>query len=67
MKEYQIKILGISETKKMGNGKIQIAEKYKMYYSGLDTGHRVKKGVGIIVNDELDSRNTEFKPISSCI
>lgn len=67
MEKYQIKIFGVSEIKKVGNGIMQIAGKHNMYDLWVEAEHRAKEGVRIIVKTEVDSRITEFKPLSAKI
>jgi len=49
MIQYNIEILGITETKKKGKGLKKIHKGYWMYWSGVDENQRAKEGVGLII------------------
>ena len=53
MRKYKTEILGLSETKRRGNGEKTLKNNYILRYSGISTG-RAKKGVGIIVSEYID-------------
>ena len=50
--KYKIDILGITETKKKGQG-VDTLGKYKIIYSGVDKQQRAKAGVGIVIKEDL--------------
>ena len=67
MKRYKIKVLGLREGKKKGSG-IKILEgNYVLRYSGIPIGNRAKEGVGIIVEEDMDSKVIDWKAINSRI
>lgn len=72
-KKYNIKVLGVTETKKKGQGVINLGS-HKLIYSGVNTMERAKAGVALLltndiyetcdynyVNERLLEVNTEFK------
>lgn len=65
MKQNKLQILGLSETKKKGKGKMQLDNGYMLYYTGVQQDQRAKEGVGIIINDEMDKRVIQFKAVNS--
>lgn len=61
MKEYQIQILGNSETKKLGNRKCNICS----IWGVVEAGNRAKDGERVVEKDKVDSRIAEFNRILS--
>lgn len=67
MRKYDITLLGLSETKIVGQGIRRLGNKYRLYYSGVEAGNRAKEGVGIIMTEDLNRRIIGWNPISSRI
>lgn len=61
MKERNLDILGLSETKRRQNGNEELREGFHIYWSG---GEDAKNGVAIVVNKELNEAITEVVNIS---
>ena len=51
MRKYKISILGVTETKKKGQG-IEDLGSHKLLYSGVSRNEQAKGGVGLIVTNE---------------
>ena len=67
VKRFRLGILGVAETKKKGNGEMQLVEGYNLIYSGVSKEERAREGVGIIVSETLKNHITEWEPINSRI
>ena len=59
IRKYKINILGITETKKKGQGHEDLGLGHKLIYSGVDIKDRAQAGVGIILTNEHFA-NTEY-------
>lgn len=44
-----------------------ISNKYSVYYSGVAVGERAEEELRIMIKEEMDTRVTKLKPISSRI
>lgn len=53
----------ICETKKEGTGKTIIENKYSLYYSRITVGQKDKKGLGIMMIEETDTKFEVILPI----
>ena len=53
VKKYNINILGITETKKKGQGYESLGNHHKLIYSGVDTKERAQAGVALILTNDL--------------
>jgi exonuclease III len=62
-----VHILGITETKKKGNGKINMENGHVLLYSGVDTSIRAAAGVGCIIHKELAKDIYSWVPLSQRI
>ena len=59
IKKYNVDILGITETKKKGEG-VENYEGYKLIHSGVGTNERARAGVETIRNDLFDDSDINF-------
>jgi hypothetical protein len=50
--KIKVDILGITETKKKGQGSIEVGNGYYLIYSGVPTNERAKAGVGCLINEK---------------
>jgi hypothetical protein len=50
--KINVDILGITETKKKGQGSIEVGNGYYLIYSGVPTNERAKAGVGCLINEK---------------
>ena len=68
MKDRKIKILGLSEIKKKGNGIKKLQDGYILRYSGVGMDRRTKEGVWIIITSEqLETKVSGWELINSRI
>lgn len=65
MKRYKLDILGISEMRKSGSGKmVEEEEGVTVYYSG---GEKHEKGFGILMTQEMSRAVIAWEPVSDRI
>jgi exonuclease III len=50
--KIKVDILGITETKKKGQGSIEVGNGYYLIYSGVPPNERPKAGVGCLINEK---------------
>lgn len=62
---YRLDILGLSSTKKQGQGAEELRMGWKLFYSGADSSVHAQAGVGILTSPRLTDRVVEWTPISS--
>lgn len=67
MKRYGIDILGISEVRWTGNGKIVTTDNYTFLYSGIGENETHQYGVAILIAANLKSNIIEWDPINERI
>ena len=62
MKKYDIDILGISECRRTGSGKMRLNSGHTILYSGQSTNHA--NGVAIIISKEVETTLLQWQPIN---
>jgi hypothetical protein len=67
MRKYGVALMGLSETKRKGQGEKQLDGGYCLRFSGVVGTGRAGEGVGIVVSEELDRKVCRWKAISSRI
>lgn len=65
MSRYGLEILGLSETKWMGNGEFVSQTGHHLIFSGSNTGH--ERGVGILMSPKAKRSLLEYRQISERI
>ncbi|CAF3749773.1 unnamed protein product [Rotaria sp. Silwood1] len=63
-KKYQLDILGISSTKRKGQGTLALNNGWQLFYSGVDQSTHAQAGVAILLNPLLADAVLEWKPIN---
>ncbi|CAF4505671.1 unnamed protein product [Rotaria sp. Silwood2] len=63
-KKYQLDILGISSTKRKGQGTLALNNGWQLFYSGVDPSTHAQAGVAILLNPLLADAVLEWKPIN---
>ena len=66
MKNYNIEILGISESRWTGNGAVTTGSQNTILYSGREDNHH-REGVAIIMTPKAKKSLIEWKPVSERI
>ena len=61
---YRLDIVGVSSTKRKGNGTLVLNKRWQLFYSGVDPALHAQAGVGILTNPRLAERVVEWRPIS---
>ena len=61
---YRLDIVGVSSTKRKGNGTLALNKRWQLFYSGVDPALHAQAGVGILTNPRLAERVVEWRPIS---
>ncbi|XP_066902417.1 craniofacial development protein 2-like [Halyomorpha halys] len=61
---YHLDILGISEVKKKGNGKLKLPRDHTLMYSGVLKDTRAKEGVGITMRSNIFAKVEEWSLVS---
>ena len=61
---YRLDIVGVSSTKRKGNGTLVLNKRWQLFYSGVDPALHAQAGVGILTNLRLAERVVEWRPIS---
>ena len=61
---YWLDIVGVSSTKRKGNGTLVLNKRWQLFYSGVDPALHAQAGVGIHTNFRLAERVVEWRPIS---
>lgn len=64
IKKYKIDIIGLSETKKKGNGITRLANGFTMIYSGVNMRERAKGGVALAMKEELFDQMESWEAVS---
>jgi len=67
IKKLNVKILGVTETKKKGQGIEKLQDGYLLYYSGVPKTQRAKAGVGCIMQENLAELITDWNSVSERI
>ncbi|XP_039290252.1 craniofacial development protein 2-like [Nilaparvata lugens] len=67
MRKYRVQLMGLSETKRKGQGQVQLDGGYCLRYSGVDKTRRAGEGVGVVVSGEMEGKVTGWKAVSSRI
>ena len=67
MRKYKVDVLGVSETKRKGNGESVMEHGYILRYSGVPKNARATNGVGVLITEELDKKVNSWEPLSSRI
>jgi exonuclease III len=67
IKKLNVKILGMTETKKKGQGIEKLQDRYVLYYSGVPKTQREKAGVGCIIHENLAELITGWNSVSERI
>lgn len=63
----ELEILAISETKKKGNGRIDLTNGHTLIYSGVSENKRAAAGVGCIIHRKLSDQITAWENVSERI
>ena len=63
MDRYQLDVLGISETRWTGVGRVTLANGSTLLYAGEEEGHQ--KGVALMISQEAQGSLMEWMPVSS--
>ncbi|XP_068739487.1 craniofacial development protein 2-like [Montipora capricornis] len=63
MDRYQLDVLGISETRWTGAGRVTLANGSTLLYAGEEEGHQ--KGVALMISQEAQRSLIEWMPVSS--
>ena len=63
MDRYQLDVLGISETRWTGAGRVTLANGSTLLYAGEEEGHQ--KGVALMISQEAQRSLMEWMPVSS--
>ena len=66
MKRYNLHILGVSESRWTGSGRITTDDKETVLYSGREDNHH-SEGVALILKKGMEKKLMEWKPINSQI
>ena len=61
---YRLDIVGVSSTKRQGNGTLALNKRRQLFYYGVDPALHAQAGVGILTNPRLAERVVEWRPIS---
>ena len=64
MKRYNLHILGISESRWTGSGRITSDDKETVVYSGCEDNHH-SEGVALILKKGMEKKLLEWKPVNS--
>ena len=64
MRDYRLDILGISECRWTGSGKIKIGDGVEILYSGMPEGGPHVHGVALMLSQNTAKSLLEFKPIN---
>ena len=65
MKRYHIDVLGLSEIRWTGTGRMKLADENLLLFAGEENDHQ--KGVGIMISKDTQKSLMEWNPISSRI
>ena len=61
---YRLDIVGVSSTRRKGNGTLILNKRWQLFYSGVDPALHAQEGLGILTNPRLAERVVEWRPIS---
>ena len=64
MRDYRLDILGISECRWTGSGKIKIGDGVEILYSGMPEGGPHVHGVALMLSQNTAKSLLEFKPVN---
>lgn len=56
--------MGISETIKVGIGRMILSNKYSLYHTWVAVEQRAKEGVEIMITVDVETKVTEVEPLS---
>jgi exonuclease III len=61
---YRLEIVGVSSTKRKGNGQLVLDHGWQFFHAGVDPELRAQAGVGILTSPRLAEGVLEWKPVS---
>ena len=61
---YRLDIIGVSSTKRKGNGTLVLNKRWQLFYSSVDPTLHAQAGMGILTNPWLPERVVEWRPIN---
>jgi exonuclease III len=67
IKKLDVKILGVTETRKIGQGIEKLQDGYLLYYSGVPKTQTAKAGVRCIIHENLAGLITDWNSVSESI
>ena len=62
-KQYHLDIVGVSSTKRRGSGTVELAEGWKLFYSGVDPTMSAQAGVGLLISPRLAHCVVDWTPL----
>lgn len=62
MERFDLRMLGYSETKKVGSEvNLKLNKKFRFNYSGINPRQRAKERMGVIISDDINKKLVKLK------